>query len=1158
MSLRDAIPRLRRYNDPVKTAGYLPELASALAKGDVALWLSNDSKLPDDDAGRSFLARPQWIGVWSESENPSFATELVARWKASDYRRQIVEVPNDLTDVLGLHFAFADICPFMYMDGRAPTADALDEILREEARAAKVRQLSRIGAAVLVLDTSGDADRALKSIARAGRIAQDLRLLVVAGVDPIVHAPALDTFARKYPSVAAMLTFDPRPLVDVLRELDQLRIEPIATPTIRVGRSSLPLAELLRREPPITQDFDLLTERDVRDPDPEDSDEKDALRGLLRGDGAAWRCFAGQMEWQRDAIRPYRDLISRQIEQLGEGKVRVVRIAVPAEFGSGVTVLLGQLAYHTARLGCPTLIHRGATSQFNYNRLRAFLTDLYRDLEGPDATRPAVLVFDTDSVLNDAMALLRDLPARLDRDSRRVLVIQARPLRDDEKLERPAAVISRGVEELSGDVLRSAISFGEQASLGNWAKMRLEKFGLRLPVDWLQQMQAAATGARCPLLIAMSILLTDDWGHDAKLGARLIARLRRAHKQHSQLPVAGVASPTTPVVPSLKMGHTLAELPETDLADLATAMMVLAATSSLGLAVPSHVLSHLSGVPLDRILQVTAELQKCDLVSARIPEADPSSPSDDGRRVGALTSVAFYTEPLSFKLCHNQYGQLILSALGSNDGSADREFVLVRDIAKEICALAMKWEPGRPPRYPLSILATLFGRLKPGVIEHRHFAEEAGSRYLRIQRKGVDREFRDWQWKERGLIREAFSWLPEHLVIQSASLLHSHALTYSKVTQGEPWAQARPLYEHAEEDLISALELPAAEQSETPAHLLSSLGMIYLHWAKFALESGDPDHMWEWLDNKAEQTLREAQELDWGNSYPVYHLAGHRVWRVRRQIEAGGHDDAVAEDLAEAIELLSAKPEAYFEEDWNELFREAVGLLEGEAAATVIKGLQEKNNELGWALAALRVLGGQIPEDAVAADQTATLDQASSILAVAAHRPKVDRTALGEFLRYAIFSAHPDRHREPQYRKRFDLISKLQGTRYLNNPLWMFDLGMLCFQIGDFVQGAEVFRDLRRGQRFFNVPLDRSRPLAESPNSAKARQLVLKVIAVDSDTEKGWGRVVSPIKLPDAVPFSVRAVRSRRGSGSVFGGRCIPLHFVAIGGILRAGGRGEP
>jgi hypothetical protein len=175
-------------------------------------------------------------------------------------------------------------------------------------------------------------------------------------------------------------------------------------------------------------------------------------------------------------------------------------------------------------------------------------------------------------------------------------------------------------------------------------------------------------------------------------------------------------------------------------------------------------------------------------------------------------------------------------------------------------------------------------------------------------------------------------------------------------------------------------------------------------------------------------------------------------------------------------------------------------------------------------------MGGQIPEEPVPMNRAPMLDDAAGLLDKAMQRPKVQRTALGEFLRYAIFSAHPARQRDPAYRKRFELISKLQGTRYLKNPLWLFDFGMLSFQVGDYTRGIEVFRELRRGQRFFYVPLDRSRPLAETPDSTKARQMLVKVIAVDDEVGKGWGRIVSPIKLHDPIPFSVRAVRSRRGN----------------------------
>ncbi len=440
----------------------------------------------------------------------------------------------------------------------------------------------------------------------------------------------------------------------------------------------------------------------------------------------------------------------------------------------------------------------------------------------------------------------------------------------------------------------------------------------------------------------------------------------------------------------------------------------------------------------------------------------------------------------------------------------------------------------------IGLLRPILAALRPGNEEDREFSEQLVQRFLRVQREKspdhddeptIDEEktFRRWQWAVREKILQAFSWVPEKLLRTSASILHSRAITAAKCTRHERPDEARSRYMQAEDDLIAALEMDSESRSDNPAFMLNTLGGVYVHWARMEREHGDPQGRVSELSELAEDTLREAKAKQLDSAYPLYYLALHKVETARDLLKVGSdaHADEVGACLAEALELLSAEPEPRFRTQWDELFAKAVGLL-GEEGRSVIQSLKERGKHLGWALEALHVLNGEFPRERSPEVGEPELEAAWQLIEESFHSGKGDPPPIAHLLRYSVFSVRDARLSEPAYDVRLRHLEPVVGTKYYDDePVLQFDYGMLLFQNGDFERGADVFRELRRGQRFFYVPNDRATTLTQGPNSLVPREFQMQVQNVDSRTGQGWARVGYPQRFPTPVPFVVRAFEGR-------------------------------
>jgi hypothetical protein len=199
----------------------------------------------------------------------------------------------------------------------------------------------------------------------------------------------------------------------------------------------------------------------------------------------------------------------------------------------------------------------------------------------------------------------------------------------------------------------------------------------------------------------------------------------------------------------------------------------------------------------------------------------------------------------------------------------------------------------------------------------------------------------------------------------------------------------------------------------------------------------------------------------------------------------------------------------------------------------VIEVLKARHRVLGWALEALIELDGEVPREPDVEFGEDELARAWAILEAAEDDKRIDRAPIASLLRYAVFTVMKARLMlggkcsNPAYDKRLELIREILDTPYMKDPIWLFDYGMLCYQNGEYAAGADAFRELRRGQKFFSVSNDRSVVLTESPQTTTPRQLRIQVQSLDRVTGQGWGRIIDRKPFRDPVPFSMRSFESR-------------------------------
>jgi len=1136
----------------MKNENLYSELGLALARGDVAMWIGPEG-LQATGVSKQLLTNQEWLGVWAESREIEFAQALESSWRERSSARMVIEVPDLVEDALGEHFKFSDFCPYFYLNGKGAEADRLSPLRREDSKREKARYLESLGASVLLICGCPNTTELGRLLDReVGEYGARLRLIVV--VDCLEEEMAqlkLGLSAHRADLSTKILAIDVS-INDLLKEIEDHKTTLPAEPTILVGNSSIRLRALLRTQPPIDQDFIIVTEQDVRRPEAQE-DKAQMLADLLAGRQPPWRAFAHNLPWKGRSV--YLKSVFDGLDRMRKEDLAVHCLNIPVEPGAGATVLLQQIAFEIARRGHPCLMHRPFGSELNYDLLRRFLTDLQHEGGAAKGLHPpiSVLVFDTPSVEGDSKSLLQDLPPRLARDGRRALVIRGVPVKrvsdaSDAVFRRTFAVRTRGnIAQEWLSPISASLTGKEQNELADWAIKHFEQAGHSLPVASLETIRNwNLAEQQVPLLICLYFILTDEFRAKAGLGKHLTDRLKKALPAAIPVRVNSLEAETRPATreellaafgkPGV-LGPRFSDHAEADRDDVAAIFITLAALGSLRLGASRDVLDAIAGVQRDRIHSCITILEKNDLaltdlpVDGEIHDAGKFQKRSDDR----LAPLAFYTKKETVGLRHPAYGRLVLDWLRSPEGSLDRQLLADKGQAAAFlqCSEAVTTDVERRFRLLNPILKSLL----PNAPQAK-FAADMSIRFLRLQKRDTQVEMNNFLWNHKDLVREAFSWLNESVVRQSAVTLHSRGMLYKTCSAGVPMEECRRRYSQAVTDLEMGVELARRHDStEHPGNIVTSLGLLYLGWAERArqegLRPGGSDEEWKNLDSRVEKTLRDGLRERRDNTYAACGLASYLLDRCKRVLRSDGgpaptQHAAYAQDLSEALELLQIEPEAYFAAEWNELWRIATEFLSDSEAKRIIDSLKNSGDELGFALDCMKVLIGVIPtEPTEDNDRVRAFRDANHILSEAKARATTKKCPLADLLRYALFSADPERLQKPAFDQRFKLLEPLRDTRYLEQPIWRFDHAMLAFQVGRYPDGTESFAWLRKNGRFFEVPKERSHLLTESPASLRPMRVTFRIVVPGAEGERGSGRVEQPVHFRDPVPFSARAFQSR-------------------------------
>jgi len=372
----------------------------------------------------------------------------------------------------------------------------------------------------------------------------------------------------------------------------------------------------------------------------------------------------------------------------------------------------------------------------------------------------------------------------------------------------------------------------------------------------------------------------------------------------------------------------------------------------------------------------------------------------------------------------------------------------------------------------------------------------------------------------------AFDAFPPLVREQSKTILHHWARclylsTEDSVQPALPEAEKKRRLELAVQKLRLATELPRRMgRDEHPSHLFNTLGVAYARYAKFLEEAGKKDEAGKaWKDACAafEQSI---------NLLPGANLDALLAFsqRLLRHAEAtyppGGLPSASSlEEISSALALLDEAeealqeypaPEPEFEDDIVQYRARAFDLLKSGAGTGYLRQLQESGgSDIGYYCEARLIVKDALDESG--------LERALEVFRRAQENQVELETRSVRLLLALLRKQSIERFNFPRQR---DLYRSLELRReYKPRPIDLFRHAVLCYQTGDYSEGAERFRKLREFLRRVEIAPPRGRDIwrvREDPASPRVTQL--KVTRVTNE----WRAEGYIEDLRQYVPFRPR------------------------------------
>lgn len=375
----------------------------------------------------------------------------------------------------------------------------------------------------------------------------------------------------------------------------------------------------------------------------------------------------------------------------------------------------------------------------------------------------------------------------------------------------------------------------------------------------------------------------------------------------------------------------------------------------------------------------------------------------------------------------------------------------------------------------------------------------------------------DWDWRLR-----TFELIPPAIRDQSKAILHHWARSlYQSADQRTPRLaldQRFQRYASAVEKLERATGLPRRSgRDEHPSHLYNTLGTAYYRYSLALLEAdrtADAEAAW----TSAYAAFQKAVELSGGVNMEAL-LAFSR--RLLDHAKAVGAEERTikASNVTQALELLDGAddvaqnypaPELVWTEQVATYRAEAYSLLSVELGEAYINELiNSVDPELGYYCKARLCL--------LSNEGAQGVDEALAILGEA-ERAGVTPQVRSVRLRVSLLE------RQPIQRHDFGLLKDLYRQLDADpsktvRPLDLFRYAVLCYQTGDYREGAERFRRLRAQFRREDTPGIRMHDIWREPAAPENPRLT--PMRVDARITQ-WRAEGYLLELQQTVPFRPR------------------------------------
>jgi len=330
-----------------------------------------------------------------------------------------------------------------------------------------------------------------------------------------------------------------------------------------------------------------------------------------------------------------------------------------------------------------------------------------------------------------------------------------------------------------------------------------------------------------------------------------------------------------------------------------------------------------------------------------------------------------------------------------------------------------------------------------------------------------ERQFAEWDWR-LGL----FEVFPPVVRDQSKTILHHwgrclYLSADTRVMPAIPDDERKRRLETAIEKLKKAVNLPRRSgRDEHPSHLFNTLGTAYTRYANFLEQAGAGDASISAWD-EACRAFDQSIELSPGTNMEA--LLAYS-WQLLKHAGKNTPGDPAAarrktNDVAKALSYLDdaeeilrehAAPNPSWSEDLAQYRTQALSWLNDEAGLDYLRELQRSNSpELGYYCEARLVLS-RGRNDESRTNALRVLEQAE------AKGVRLQPRSL--LLRLSLLRDDPTKRFDfPLLLKQHEELERSPG--YVLRPGDAFRHAVLCYQVGDFAEGADRFRRLRESAR---------------------------------------------------------------------------------------------